>query len=343
MALEITTNINVDFYDKRYILINAKQLDRGSRCLSVTCYNQGVLYPINSSEHAAYVRYRKADDYGVFNSCEINRYGKILVKLTEQMLAADGLCDADVIIVNKGKAEVDAETGEITIIDNAAILSSMVFHIDVSEVAFMNSEIESSYEYDALNDALARVEADYSKVIRMARSYAIGNAGGIRENEDTDNAKYYYEMALRSANAADMSETNAANSAQLSKSYAVGSTGIRDGEDRDNSYYYYGLVKTVVDGLNSGFIPMGTISFAELAVVAKATGFTYNINDDFVTDDTFREGAGKMYTAGTNVYYTADGYWDCFGGSASPTATVDEVMEYLGIIYIEGEDPPLLG
>ena len=102
MALEITTNINVDFYDKRYILINAKQLDRGSRCLSVTCYNQGVLYPINSSEHAAYVRYRKADDYGVFNSCEINRYGKILVKLTEQMLAADGLCDADVIIVNKG-------------------------------------------------------------------------------------------------------------------------------------------------------------------------------------------------------------------------------------------------
>ena len=88
---------------------------------------------------------------------------------------------------------------------------------------------------------------------------------------------------------------------------------------------------------------MGTISFAELAVVAKATGFTYNINDDFVTDDTFREGAGKMYTAGTNVYYTADGHWDCFGGSASPTATVDEVMEYLGIIYIEGEDPPLLG
>ena len=76
---------------------------------------------------------------------------------------------------------------------------------------------------------------------------------------------------------------------------------------------------------------MGTISFSELANVEKATGFMYNMSTDFVTDDTFREGAGKFYTAGTNVYYTANGQWDCFGGAASPTATVNEVKEYLGI------------
>ena len=73
MALQTITDINVDFYDKKYILINAKQLDRKTRYLSVTCYNQGKLYPINAGEHSAYIRYKKSDEYGVFNLCEINR------------------------------------------------------------------------------------------------------------------------------------------------------------------------------------------------------------------------------------------------------------------------------
>jgi hypothetical protein len=76
---------------------------------------------------------------------------------------------------------------------------------------------------------------------------------------------------------------------------------------------------------------MGTVAFSELASVEKATGYIYNISDDFVTDSSFREGQGKSYTSGTNVYYTANGQWDCFGGASSPTATVDEVKNYLGI------------
>ena len=78
-------------------------------------------------------------------------------------------------------------------------------------------------------------------------------------------------------------------------------------------------------------MPMGTISFSELANVDKMAGYVYNIRDDFVTDARFAEGTGKSYTAGTNVYYTAQGLWDCFGGSAPVTATVNEVKSYLGI------------
>lgn len=331
MSLQAITNVDVDFYDKRHILINAKQLDKNSRFLSVTCYNHGEIYPINAGEHAAYIRYKKSDNYGVFNFCEINYKGNILVELTEQMLASDGICYADLVIVNKGDAEVDVDTGEIVAINNASILSSMVFCINVSEAAIDNSDIESSYEYDGLNEALQRAEAEYKEVIQLAKSYAVGDADGIRNNEDYDNSKYYYELSLRSANSADISEASAISYANLSKSYAVGGTGVRTNENADNAYYYYGLTKSIVDGLNSGFIPIGTISFSDLAVVEKATGFTYNISDDFITDDTFREGAGMPYTAGTNVYYTADGYWDCFGGSASATATVEEVISYLGI------------
>lgn len=435
MALQSITNINIDFYDKKYILINAKQLDKKSRFISVTCYNHGELYSINSGEHAAYIRYRKSDNNSVFNFCEIDRKGNILVELTEQMLVVDGICQADLVIVNKGEANVNSSTGEIVAIDNASVLSTMPLYIDVVGNAVANSDIESSYEYDGLNDLLIRAEADYKEVVLTSKSWAVGDTG-IRDNENTDNAKYYSKQSSNSANAANnsalnaasseelaeqhmhdslsysqnsqlymnnaqsymnnaqsymdnaktseinaknsetnaqtymnnakvsetnaktsetkaktsetnaktsetniktsetnakTSETSALNSANKAQSYAVGGTGTRVDEDYDNSKYYYELMKNIVVGLDTGFIPMGTVSFSELSSVEKGTGYVYNISDNFVTDNTFREGVGRPYTAGTNVYYTANGYWDCFGGESSPTASVDEVKEYLGI------------
>ena len=422
MSLQTTKYLNVDFYDKKYILINAKQYDKSSRFLEVTCYNQGEVYPINAGEHSAYIRYKKPDNNSVFNFCEIDRKGKIRVELTEQMLASSGISYVDLVIVNKGDANVDVNTGEITTIDNASILSTMVFCIDVSESAVENTEIESSYEYDGLNDLLERAEADYSNVVRLARSYAIGNAGGIRENEDIDNAKYYYknslinmdntktymnnaetymnnakiseERALASVtnaqkhmnnaetymNNAKISETNAktsetnaktsekqisryASNAEDSMESAI-SSATSASESAANAYNYYLQTEAITNGLNGAFLPMGTIEFSELATLKDgdtiAAGYLYNISDNFITDETFRMGAGAEYSAGTNVYYTADGYWDCLAGatvtgvkgvnetiyrkgnvditaenvgaiSTTDIATIDEMKNYLGI------------
>lgn len=408
MNLQSIVNIDVDFYDKKYILINAKQLDKGSRFLLVTCYNHGTLFSLDSASQSAYIRYKKADDYSVFNLCEIDNDGKILVELTEQMLAAAGICTADLVIVNKRIADIDKDTLEVAV-KNAEVLSTMTFLIDVSEIAAENSEIESSYEYSGLNAALAKADAEYSKVIKFARSYAKGE-GGVRVGEETDNAKYYYEQSLDNASNASQSEINAKTSetnaktsetnAAKSESSALTSannalaymnnaknsetasalsesnsktsetnalasesnakasesaakvsetnastseSNAKISEINANTYMtnadeymkqteeYKNTVLNVVNGLNSGFIPMGTITFAELATAEKAVGFTYNISDDFVTDETFAEGAGKQYTSGVNVYCRSDGLWDCFGGSASVTATIDEVKEYLGI------------
>lgn len=331
MDLQSVTNINIDFYDKKYILINAKQYDIKSRFLLVTCYDHGEISPINASDHSVYIRYKKPDNNSVFNYCQINSDGKILVELTEQMLSSEGISCVDLVLVKKGHAKLDTETGEIIAIDNSYIISTMVFYIDVSETAINNSDVESSYEYDGLNTLLERAEAEYSEVIRLAKSYSIGNAGGIRVNENIDNAKYYCEQSKNYSLNSKTSEDNSYTNYKMAESYAVGGTGVRENEDITNAKYYCQVVKNVVDGLNSGFIPMGTVSFSQLSTVEKATGFSYNISDDFVTDDRFKEGAGKSYTAGTNVYYTSDGYWDCFGGSASVTASVDEVKSYLGI------------
>lgn len=196
MALQTTTNINVDFYDKKYILINAKQNDKNSRFLSVTCYNHGELFTL-SATHSAYIRYKKADEHSVFNVCEINK-GKVIIELTEQMLAVCGICYADLIIVEGGSAIVDANTGVITGIEGSSILSTMTFCIDVSETTVDNAQIESNYECNVLNETLDKYEAEYQNIVKTAKSWAEGGTG-IRDGEDERNAKYYAELALKNA------------------------------------------------------------------------------------------------------------------------------------------------
>ena len=223
MSLKTIKNINVDFYDKKYIMINAKQYDSSSRWITITCYNQGDIFTLSANKHSAYVKYKKADGNGVLNSCRINHKGEVLVELTEQMLATDGICYVDLVIVNKGKAIVNIDTGDIITIDDSPILSTMAFCINVYEASVDNSLFESSYEYDGLNDLLERAEAEYSEVIKLSKSYAIGNANDIRENEDFDNSKYYCEQARISAEKAKVSEENALVSETNAKESEVNS------------------------------------------------------------------------------------------------------------------------
>ena len=237
MALQIKTNIDIDFYDNKYIRIDAKQYDKNSRFLSFTCYNQGEIYSLNSGEHSAYVRYRKADGYGVFNFCEIDYKGKILVELTEQMLASEGVCYADLVITKKGSASIDADTGEIVTIDDTSILSTMTFCIDVAQSPVDSSEIESSYEFNVLNETLEKYEANYKNVVQTAKSWAVGGTG-IREGEDEHNAKYYADLALKNAFGEDSVVT-----------------GIKCANDQD-----YRIGKVSIDAYNVGAIPSADIA-----------------------------------------------------------------------------------
>lgn len=297
MNLKVTKQVNVDFYDTKYISINAKQYDRASRYILVTCYNQGTIMPISNYNYYAFVRYRKADELGVFNKCQITNDGKILIELTEQMLAVAGRCYADLVILDNNPVEtldnpITENTGKLIELDNDYIVSTMTFTINVIETALDNVEIESSYEYNALNDLLIKATEDYTYVMSACK---------VSE----DNAK-------ASEKKVNNKVIEASNSALMSKSYAVGGTNTRTGENVDNAQYYYDQVKALSGSLDGSFTPMGTIEFAQLQSVEKNVGYVYHISDSFISDSTFKNGAGTFYPFGTNVYYTADGYWDCF-------------------------------
>ena len=206
-----------------------------------------------------------------------------------------------------------------------------------------------------------------------SKSAADANTSSQNSQTYMGQAKTYMENAQASANAsatsasaAAISETNAsksATSAQNSMTSASSSANSAS-QSATGAHNYYLQTEAIVNGLNGAFLPKGTIAFAELAELKEsdtvAAGYLYNISDNFTTDDTFRMGAGGEYEAGTNVYYTADGQWDCLAGTtvtgvkgdketvyrkgnvnltaenigAIPSvdiATVDEIKVYLGI------------
>ena len=330
---------------------------------------------------------------------------------------------------------VNVDTGEVITVDGSTIISTMAFCVNVYEAAVDNSLIESSYEYDALNTLLQRADADYQEVVQLAKSYAMGNANnarenedfdnskyysqlsrsyaigdakGVRVNEDADNSKYYSQLSSKSAEDADISKTNAAESAnsaldsaesasesakaasdsatialeskEVAKDYMDAAqnnmTAILDNavkatesatsasESEAKAEEYYLQVKEITTGLSGAFNPKGTITYAELTTLLAngeiQIGDLYNISDNFTTDATFKKGAGIECAAGTNVYYTSEGYLDCLAGanvtgvkgeneteyrsgnvnitaenigaiSSADIATIDEVKSYLGI------------
>ena len=118
------------------------------------------------------------------------------------------------------------------------------------------------------------------------------------------------------ADRAKESETNAAESAVEAESYAHGGTGTRSGEDTDNAEYYYNQSKLISESFAGALRPMGTVAFASLPKLADATdGDMYNVSDEFTTTEEFKEGAGNIIPAGSNIYKTVDGYWDILAGS----------------------------
>ena len=318
MSLQAITDLNVDFYDKKYILINAKQYDKSSRFLSITCYNHGELFHINSGEHSAYIRYKKPDNNSVFNFCDINHKGKIIVELTEQMLALGGICYVDLVIVKKGNASVDTNTGEIITIDNAGMLSTMVFCIDVSETAVENSEIESSYEYNGLNEALEKAEAEYTKVIMLSKSYAVGDAGGIRTNENNDNSKYYYEQSLINANNSATSASRASTSATNAETYMHNALA-----SSQNAETYMNNAKTYMNNASDSATSADNSATSASNSESAAKTYATTAQNSMTSASNSASSASNSATNAYNYYLQAEAITNGLNGAFLPMGTIE--------------------
>lgn len=105
--------------------------------------------------------------------------------------------DTDTIAFNvdsDGKVSVSVKNGSIT----KAMLSSEI----LSTITTAETNAVASAEAAAQSATNAELDA------KMAQSYSVGKSG-IRDGEDTDNAKYYCDLAEKHKDSAAMSESNA--------------------------------------------------------------------------------------------------------------------------------------
>lgn len=125
------------------------------------------------------------------------------------------------------------------------------------------------------------------------------------------NAKKSEANASTSAANAKNSETNAKASETNAKTSETNSA-----KSKSEAQKYAEQAKEISESLSGALRPLGTISFADLPSTADAnSGDMYNITGHFTTTTDFKEGAGNIIPAGSNVYLTADRYWDVLAGT----------------------------
>ena len=169
--------ISLDFYIRKIITVNAKQLDDKSRIINITCTENGKKFFVDSSTTSAFVRYKKSDGYAVLNQVDILSDGTVNLELSQQMLAVEGRHIVDIMLING--IELTTETVESILnsetMDGISVLSTMSFYINTEGCAIDGVDIESSYEYNALLDGLGKMVAVDNRMSTLEQT--------INENE----------------------------------------------------------------------------------------------------------------------------------------------------------------
>ena len=238
MNLKVIKEINIDFYDNKIITVEAKQYDKSSRFIQISCYENGKQIFLNKNNITAFIRYKKPDEYPVFNMCSITENGDILVELSEQMLATSGLCLADIVIVDQeGSQPTITEDGEIQLNNAGTIVSTMNFYINIISAPYDYQLLvsESESEITALNSLLDQATKDYTLIIDETQK--IQESVTISEQ----NAAQSAESAAQSAENAAHSAESAAHSAESASAIAGISSVIQCSSTEPSSQFIGGL------------------------------------------------------------------------------------------------------
>ncbi|MDE6024224.1 MAG: tail fiber domain-containing protein [Lachnospiraceae bacterium] len=124
----------VDLINDKYIQITAKQMDT-ARYLLVTVTEDGIKKVFQNPQETD-VRIRKPDGHAVLNEPVLIEDGRLLIELTEQILAVSGCAEMELSFTDK-------VTGKI--------YSTKTIHMDIVSQVYPNDNIISSYEFDKLN------------------------------------------------------------------------------------------------------------------------------------------------------------------------------------------------
>ena len=181
----------------------------------------------------------------------------------------------------------------------------------------------TSYASAAANSAKAAATSEtnantYKTNAASSASVAASSAKAAATSET--NASTYKTNAASSANTAETARTAAETYKNNAQTYM------------NNAKSYMDAAKTAAASITGALKPKGTVTFANLPNISSVeTGAMYNISTAFTSvEKLFKDGGKIQYPAGTNVYKTEDGMWDCLGGELSDylmKADIDTAVE----------------
>lgn len=150
------------------------------------------------------------------------------------------------------------------------------------------------------------------EIQRLIQSYLDGMAQSVSQaQKSAELATSKAQESANSASNAKESEIKAKASETNAKTSETSSA-----KSESEAQKYAEQAKEISESLSGALRPLGTINFADLPTTAEATsGDMYNIADQFTTTTDFKEGAGNIIPAGSNVYLTVDRYWDVLAGT----------------------------
>ena len=208
----------------------------------------------------------------------------------------------------------------------------------VDQIENATDEIKQKY-ITVFNEILKQIEDDknvadeeYKYVVSFKKalddtyipqmtSYASAAASSAKSAAASEsNANTYKTNAASSANTAETAKTAAETYKNNAQTYM------------NNAKSYMDAAKTAAASITGALKPKGTVTFANLPNIRSVeTGAMYNISTAFTSvEKLFKDGGKIQYPAGTNVYKTEDGMWDCLGGELSDylmKADIDTAVE----------------
>lgn len=229
--------ISLDFYIRKIITVNAKQLDSDSRVINITCTENGKKFFVDASTTSAFVRYRKSDGHAVLNQINILSDGTVNLELSQQMLAVEGRHLADIMLINKSELTLftdnisvtDDGDGNVVVLDYETkdiinmnveeiltaisenginVLSTMSFYINTESVVIDGLEIESSDEYKALADGFNKMVAVDNRMSTLEQTI---NKNETQRQEAEKFRKQVFEEAKSTLDKIDIAIENAKN------------------------------------------------------------------------------------------------------------------------------------
>nr|DAR38970.1 MAG TPA: tail fiber protein [Caudoviricetes sp.] len=209
---------------------------------------------------------------------------------------------------NAKASETNSKTSETNASNSAAKAKNSETNAKTSETKARTSETSASTS--ASNAKTSETKAKVSETnAKKSETNASTSATNAKTSET--NAKASATSASTFASNAKASETKAKASETNAKTSETNSA-----KSESEAQKYAEQAQEISESLSGALRPLGTINFADLPSTADAnSGDMYNITGQFATTTDFKEGAGNVIPAGSNVYLTADRYWDVLAGT----------------------------